>query len=136
MSKQDEIQKMIATRHGRNITAEDVVEAAKDADAYPQLNHYLWKESEATLAKEARLARAHRVLVVIRMPVGDGLTSRVLLHSRGVKGYRHITSITRDKDLAVSKLKELMDDIGRARGRLRAFRACIPDDLAAEIDEA
>lgn len=139
MSARDELQRIIeeAETKGSSITAPFVVEKAKDAEKYPALNKHLWQVPEADLAAEARLSRAHRLLITMRVTVADtGETTRMLVHTAGTPGYQPIGTVTKTPDLAMAKMRQLAEDIARARGRLRAFKAALPDDIATEIDEA
>ncbi len=138
MSARAEIKLMMetATAAGKTLTAPEVVAAAKDAAQWPALNQHLWQVAEADLAAEARLARAHRLLIAIVVTTGDGVTTRANLHVDGAPGYVALSTVLSTPNLAMSKLQELTADINRARGRLRAFRAALPDDLADEIDAA
>lgn len=135
MSIREEVEKLVEAAEG-NITAEHVVEQAKDKETFPALHKHLWEVSEADLAAEARISRAHRLLITVRVVTGEGETTRMLVHTRGVPGYRPLSSIVTNPDLAASKLTQLTEDIARARGRLRAFRAAIHEDIADAIDEA
>lgn len=138
MSKRDEIQKLTeeCQDKGINLTAPYVVEAARDAAAYPGLHQYLWAPSEAVLANEARLTRVHRLMISLNITIGDGITTRLLMHTQGIDGYAPYSSIVRNPDLAASKLLQLTEDIARARGRLRAFREVLPEDVSTGIDAA
>lgn len=138
MSMRDEIRTIADDyeKQGRNVTAEIVVEAANDAAKYPHLNEHLWQVPEADLVTEARIARAHRLLISIRVVSEEGATTRLLVHTPGTAGYRPITSIVGDVDLASIKLRQLTDDIARSRGRLRDFKAFVPSDIADAIDAA
>lgn len=139
MSIREELDLIVRDAEDKNIpvTAASVVERAKDAEAFPSLNKHLWQVPEADLANEARLTRAHRLLITLKVTIPDtGETTRMLVHTRGTPGYMPVTSVTRVPDLAAAKLRQLMDDIARARGRLRAFKAAIPDTVADEIDQA
>jgi len=123
-------------KQGRSVTAEIVVEAAKDAAKYPRLNEHLWQVAEADLANEARITRAHRLLISITIVSEEGATTRLLVHTPGTAGYRPLTSVVSSPDLASIKLRQLTDDIARSRGRLRDFKAFVPSDVADEIDAA
>ena len=138
MSKREEIDKLTAECGAKNLalTAPYMVEAARNAETYPNLHIYLWGPSEAILAAEARLTRAHRLLIAINVTIGDGVKTRHLMHIRGQDGYQPYTSVIRNPDLASLKLLQLTEDIARARGRLRAFREVLPEDVSAEIDTA
>lgn len=118
------------------LTAERVVEAAKDAERFPHLNAHLWKVAEADLAAEARLARAHKLIIRLTVTTEDGSNVRAFLHTRTEKGYRPAQAVGSNLNLAALKLQELTADIGRARQRLQAFRSIIRDDIADGIDEA
>ncbi len=120
----------------KTLTAEYLVKAAKDGNTYPMLYAHLWSPSEAKLAAEARLARAHRLLITITVTVGEGVKTRLYWHTKGTKGYAKYEKILASKDLAQVKLDQLIEDIARARGRLRVFRALLPDSVAEEIDAA
>lgn len=139
MSMREEIQSIIteAEDSGLSITAAAVVEKAKDAEQFPALNKHLWQVPEADLAQEARLTRAHRLLITMHVTIPEtGERTRMLVHTSGVPGYQPISAVARVPDLALAKMRQLADDIARARGRLRAFKAALPDDIATEIDEA
>ena len=138
MSRRLEIEKLTQEldAKGAGLTAPLMVEATKDADAYPELHKYLWGASEAVLAAEARLTRAHRLLIAINVTIGDGVKARQFMHIRGTTGYQPYGTIIRNPDLAAVKLRQLTEDIARARGRLRAFRDVLPETVSAEIDEA
>ena len=138
MSAREEIKMLMEQSDARNaaLSAAQVVEAAKDANLYPHLNKHLWQVPETDLAAEARLARAHRLLIAIRVVTGDGVTTRMFMHTRGVPGYQSSDKIAKSPDLAREKLAQLTDAIGQARARLRAFRAILPDDVGDEIDAA
>lgn len=136
MSTREEIQKIVAETEQQNITltAEHVVEQAKDAQQYPALHKHLWEVDEADLAAEARLMRAHRLLITVRVVTGEGETTRMLVHTRGVPGYQPLQSVVNNRDLAALKLQQLTADIARARGRLRSFKAAIPETVSDDID--
>ena len=138
MSKRDEINKLMdeCQQKGLNLTGPYMVEMARNAEAYPALHEYLWAPSEAALAAEARLTRAHRLLIAINVTIGDGVKTRHLMHIRGQSGYAPYGSVIRNPDLASLKLQQLTEDIARARGRLRAFREVLPGDVSTEIDQA
>lgn len=138
MSKRDEINKLAdeCAEKGIALTATYMVEQAKDEKKYPKLNEHLWQAKEAVLAQEARIARAHKLIMHLNVTTGDGITTRMFVHTQGVTGYQPLNSVVNNPDLAKAKLQELTADISRARGRLRGFRAALPDDLGAEIDEA
>ncbi len=138
MTTRAEVRQMMeaAIAADTRLTAEALVEAAKDAKAWPNLNRHLWQVPEAELATEARVARAHRLLITMTITSEDGITTRAYLHTQGNRGYTDLRTVLASPDLAVSKLMELRHDITRARARLNAFRAVIPEDVAAEIDTA
>jgi len=132
-----EIERLVSirTNSGKPVTALFVVESARDFVAYPKLNEHLWQVPEADLAAEARLQRAHRLLITMTITVADtGDTTRMLVHTPGSHGYQPIDVISRVPDVAVLKMRRLIEDIARARARLRAFRAAIPGDVADEIE--
>lgn len=134
MSTRDEIDTLIAEAGSNALTAETVVERAKDADKFPALYAHLWGVSEADLAQEARIGRAHKLLISIRIVSEEGTSTRLLMHTPGDRGYRPVNQVVQSLDLAQLKLRQLAADIGRARERLRAFRSFIPDAVADEID--
>ena len=138
MSARAEVQQLMeeSERTGASLTAPKVVEAAKDKDRFPRLHEYLWEVEEADLAQEARLARAHRLMISVVITTEAGVSTRLFVHTNGSEGYRSLDTVVNSKDLAAIKLQELTQDIGRARARLRAFRAALPDPVADEIDEA
>lgn len=133
MSARDEIQKLL-DESTTPLTAEVVVERAKNAEAFPTLHKHLWEPTESDLAMEARINRAHRLMIRISVTMGEGEVTRLLVHSRGVPGYQPLSFVAGSRDLAALKLQQLTADIARARGRLRAFRAAIPDQVSDEID--
>ena len=138
MSKRDEINKLMqqCEADGKSLTATMIVEAAKNETEYPALNKHLWQPSEALLAQEARITRAHRLLIQLNVTTGDGITTRMFVHTRGVPGYQALNSVVNRPDLALAKLRELTASIASARGRLRSFRAALPEPISDEIDEA
>lgn len=139
MSKRDEIEKLTQECQEKGLptlTAPYMVEAAQNAEAYPNLHAYLWAPSEAELAAEARLARAHRLMISLNITIGDGVITRLLMHTPGIGGYSPYSSVISNLDLAATKLRQLTEDIARARGRLRAFRSALPEDIGTEIDDA
>lgn len=138
MSKRDEIERLTeeCAARGQPLTAPFMVEAAQDAETYPSLHEYLWVPSEETLAAEARLTRAHRLLISINVTIGDGIKTRHMMHIRGHEGYRPHDTIITNPDLAAEKLRQLTEDIARARGRLRVFRDILPEAVSLEIDAA
>lgn len=122
---------------GSTVSAAGIVEAAKNAERFPALNKHLWQVSDATLATEARLQRAHRLLITMRVTVAEtGETTRMLVHTPGTSGYQPINNVVSIPDVALMKVRQLVEDIGRARARLRAFRAALPEEVVNEIDEA
>lgn len=118
------------------MTAERVVEAARNAKRFPLLNEHLWKVSQSDLAAEARLARAHKLIIRLTVTTDDGNNVRSFLHTRQEKGYRSIATVSGNTSLAAIKLQELTADIGRARQRLAAFRSVLPEAVADDIDGA
>ena len=134
----DEITKLAddATKRNATLTAEDLVEAARNARTYPLLNDVLWKVPEAELAAEARIARAHKLIIRCTVVTSEGSTVRAFLHTRNDKGYRPAEAIAGSTNLARIKLAELTADIGRARQRLASFKAIISSETADEIDDA
>lgn len=138
MSLRSDVAKLIELRNaaGEPMTASFVVESARDAAAYPDLNRHLWQVPEADLAAEARLQRAHRLLITMTVTVAEtGDTTRMMVHTPGSPGYQSIEYVAKTPDIVVAKLRQLGEEIGRARARLRAFRAAISADVAAEIDD-
>ncbi len=134
----DEVRKITAEYEADNkpLTAEAVVEAAKDARKYPALHEHLWQVSADVLVTEARVARAHRLLISVRIVTEEGDSVRLLTHTPGVAGYRATTHVVTQLDLASMKLRQLTDDIARSRMRLREFRTLVPTLIADGIDEA
>jgi hypothetical protein len=118
------------------MTAERVVESARNAERFPLLNEHLWKVPETELAAEARIARAHKLIIRLTVTTDDGNNVRSFLHTRSEKGYRPLGTVAGSVNLASIKLQELTADIGRARQRLNAFRSVLPETVADEIDEA
>lgn len=138
MNMRDEIKKLTEEFEASNkaITAETVVEAAKNVDLYPALYEHLWAVSESTLATEARVARAHRLLISVRVVTSEGDNVRLLTHMPGVPGYLPSARVVVSIDLASVKLRQLTDDVARSRARLREFRSLVPSAVADEIDAA
>ena len=137
MTIKSEIDTIIHETGGASITAPLLVERARDAERFPKLNKHLWQMPEADLAAEARLMRAHRLLITIHVTVPEGgERTRMLVHTVGTPGYQTLASVVAAPDLAMAKIRQLTEDIGRARARLRAFRAAIPEAIAEDIDEA
>lgn len=139
MNMRDEIRTIVdaSVTAGTPITAPLIVERAKNAKAFPALNAHLWKIPEAELAHEARVARARRLLITMHVTLPEsGEVTRLLVHTAGTPGYRSIDAVVKIPNLVLTKIRQLTDDIARARLRLRAFRAALPDDIAVEIDAA
>ena len=124
MSLRTELKRVSEQFEARNqpLTADALVNEAQAAEAYPSLHAHFWGVSEAALAHEARLARAHRLIISIRVIVGDAPATRLLIHTQGETGYRTIDHVVKTFDLAAMKLRELQADIVRARARLRGLR--------------
>jgi len=137
MSARLEIKRMMdeSEAAGTSLTAPVVVEKAKNAEVWPALHKHLWSVPEADLASEARLARAHRLMISIEVTTEEGILTRMLLHTEGTPGYQSLDTIKGNKNLAALKLQELTQDISRSRAKLRAFKAALPSDLVDEIDE-
>lgn len=136
MSMRDEI-KQLSTEYearGATLTADDVVRSAQDADKYPGLHDHLWGVSETILAHEARLARAHKLIISIRVVQEEGVESRLYIHTPGIAGYQPLKKVLATPDLAVARLQQLSADVGRARQRLREFRMLLPGEVADAID--
>lgn len=121
--------------NGDSIKAEAVVEMAKNAEKFPALHKHLWEVPEEQLAAEARLQRAHKLLISIRVVTSDGHVTRMMVHTNSIEGYRPLTDVIASRDLAAEKLKQFSDDIGRARTRLHAFRSALNEDLVSELDD-
>lgn len=138
MNMREEIRTLTADHEADNkpVTAESVVEAAKDAAKYPALHEHLWAVSVETLATEARVARAHRLLISVRIVTEDGDSVRLLTHVPGMVGYQPSSRVASNVDLAAMKLAQLTIDIARSRARLREFKALLPAVIADEIDES
>lgn len=138
MSMREELEMIIneAETAGLPVSARTLVERARDTTLYPALNKHLWQVDEADLAAEARLQRAHRLLITLHITIPEtGESTRMLVHTRGTPGYQPIESLARIPDLALAKVQQLTEDIGRARARLRAFRAYLPEELFDSLDE-
>lgn len=118
----------------RPLTADEVVEAAKDENKYPLLHDHLWKTSEETLLKEARRQRAHVLIVQLRIVSQDGDRIRLFAHARGTPGYIRTEEMAANVDLAPIKLNQLAKDLRAARERFSAFRRMIDPDVAGEIE--
>lgn len=118
---------------GKAITAEEVVEIARDAAGFPALNAHLWQVPVSILANEARIQRAHKLLITVQVTEA-GQSTRMLLHVPGTPGYQHFRQVARSPDLAVIKLRQLREDIDRSRARLNEFKAILPDDVALDIE--
>lgn len=138
MSRKSEIDQLSLEAEMADVplTAERVVEAAQDAVLFPELHAFLWKPTEADLASEARIQRAHRLLIQIRIVTDEGVTTRMLMHTNEELGYRPTSSVVTINNLRIAKMRELALDVSRARGRLAAFRSMIPPVIADEIDAA
>lgn len=135
MSRKSELDKIIE-EHGGSITAEQVVQAARNKADYPELHAHLWEVPERDLADEARVARAHKLIISLRVVTEAGTNTRMMVHTLGSKGYKPATEVAANVRLADVKLKQLAADIGRARERLRGFRSMLSNDVADEIDDA
>lgn len=139
MSVRDEINTIINETNNPDavVTAAMIVERARDVEKFPSLNKHLWQVPEADLAAEARLTRAHRLLITMKVTVAEtGEATRMLVHTPGTPGYRTMESVSRTPDLAVMKLRQLLDDVARARNRARVFKAALSESVGAEIEEA
>lgn len=134
MTRRNEIDQLIAASKTGVITAEEVVDAARNSKKFPELHKYLWEPSEAELAHEARLGRAHKLLISIRVVTEDATTTRMLVHTNGTRGYQAVETVIATPSLASIKLKQLVADIGRARERLATFRSILPPETAEELD--
>lgn len=122
---------------GGVVTAQIVVERAKNVEKFPSLHAHLWETPEADLAQEARIGRAHRLLITIKVTIPEtGESTRMMVHTRGMTGYSSLEAVAKQPDVAKLKLQQLVADIARARARLNGFRYALPDELADEIDEA
>lgn len=135
MSRKSELDKIIE-EHGGSITAEQVVQAARNKADYPELHAHLWEVPEKELADEARVARAHKLIISLRVVTEVGTTTRMMVHTIGTKGYQPAQAVAANIDLAAMKLKQLAADVGRARERLRGFKSMLADDVADDIDKA
>lgn len=137
MSMRKEMQLIVEERAatGATITAEYVLSKAKDAETYPKLNEHLWQVPDADLVAEARIARAQRILVTMRITIAEtGEVTRMLVHTPGTPGYHAMSNVVRIPDVARAKMQQLAEDIARARARLRAFRAALPEEFSSEVD--
>ena len=135
MSRKSELDKIIEG-NGGSITAEQVVQAARNKELYPELHAHLWEVPERELAEEARVARAHKLIIALRVVTEVGTTTRMMVHTIGTKGYQPAQAVAANVDLASMKLRQLAADVGRARERLRGFKAMLADDVADDIDKA
>lgn len=139
MTLQNEMRLLVEEieKEGEAVAASLVVDRAKDSAKWPLLHKHFWEISEADLAQEAREARAHRLLIMLRVTIAEtGGTTRLMVHTRGQPGYASLPSVVSRPDLVALKLQQLREDIARARARLTAFRSALPDELADEIDAA
>ena len=139
MTRQTEIEKIIALYHqkNKNITAEDLVLEAKSSTKYPKLWEYLWGVPEGELAQEARLARAHRLLIITKTYDEDsGQVTKLVLHTGKERGYRHYQDVVHDADLALTYLKGLSADVDRCIQQFNSFKKLLPNDVALEIEDA
>lgn len=136
MSMRNEIRELADhyEQQQKALTAEMVVEASKDAERFPHLNKHIWQEAEDTLLKEARIARAHKLLISVKITTEEGTTTRLMVHTPGLVGYRSYTHVATTFDLASVKLRQLIDDVSRARARLKEFRAVVPSEVIDDID--
>lgn len=121
---------------GKTLGAADVVEAARDAKAYPALHEKIWNRDTEELAMERRLQIAHQILISITITTVTGVTTRSIIHTAAEPGYRSIQSVAKTFDLASIKLQQLIDDIRRAKSRLSAFRSMLDPDVADQLDDA
>lgn len=136
MTTKTEIDALVKANGGEPLTAEQLVEAARNKDEFPALYAHLWNVPERELAAEARLARAHKLIIALRVVTSDGTTTRMMVHTLGTKGYQPVEAVAGNLDLAAIKLRMLTADIGRARARLSSFRSVLADDVSDEIDGA
>ncbi len=138
MTLRNELKRASEQFEARNqaLTADALVQLARDqAVEFPTLHAHFWEVAESALAHEARLARAHRLIISIRVIIGDATETRMLVHTPGTAGYRPIEDVVRTYDLAALRLRELQADISRARSRLREFQSLLPDAVALQIEE-
>lgn len=137
MSIRSEMQLIVEERAatGATITAEYILEQARDATKYPKLNEHLWQAPEEDLIAEARIARVHRILLTMKVTVAEtGDVTRLLVHTPGTPGYHAMQNVINIPDIARAKIQQLSEDIARARARLRSFRAALPGDLSSVVD--
>lgn len=138
MTLRNELKRASEQFEARNqpLTADALVKLAQDrAEEFPTLHSHFWGVSETVLAHEARLARAHRLIISIRVIVGEATETRMLVHTPGTPGYRPIENVVKTFDLAALRLRELQADIARARARLKEFQSLIPDEVALQIED-
>jgi hypothetical protein len=112
---------------GKTLLAEDVVKWAKSKKDYPDLYEHLWGESEDVLLAEARLSRAHRLIISIKTTVEPGRETRVYVHTKSEPGYYSKEQVESDPNLVEIHMQRLRDDIWKV---LQKYRAC-----AAFLDE-
>lgn len=137
MSIRDEVRRIVESKSaGSMLLADDLVREAKDAQAYPKLHEHLWGVSETVLAHEARISRAHRLLISVRIVTEEGDNTRLLVHTPGIAGYQPAARVLSNPDLAALKLRQLAADVARSRGRLNEFKQMLPSDVAEAIDKS
>ena len=121
-------------KDGKLLQAEDVFEASKDAKSYPRMHEYIWGKSQAELARERQIQLCHQLIISIKISTVHHLPQRVFVHNRSIQGYRPIERVVSSYDLASQQLEKLADDVDRARQRLSAFKAMLPDEVADAIE--
>jgi hypothetical protein len=136
MTIRSEIELLTKESKGKSLEAKVVVEKARTDKRLPALNKHLWGLSEADLAMEARLARAHRLIIRLNIVTVQGVSTRMLIHTNGTRGYQPTETVAQTPNLAIAKLLQLRGDIRRARDRLHNFSMILDPDVAASIDAA
>lgn len=138
MSISDEVRQLAEayTKSGRTLFAEDIVYESENKEKWPSLHAHLWGVSEAKLAQEARISRAHRLLIKIKITTETGHRTRYFVHTPGNPGYAPVERVVSDFDLAAVKLRQLGEDIKRAHARFADFKSALPAAVAIHIDES
>lgn len=125
-----------AMDNGESLTAEAMVQAARDKRAYPQLNAHLWGPSEKQLAMEARINRATKLIISIKVTVEPGYTTRSIIHVKDNPGYYSKQVVEANPNLAEIHLQRVRDDIMRAILRYQAVATFLDPEITGPLGEA
>lgn len=120
-------------KRGETLTARAVVEAARDAKQYPKLHDHIWQADDETLLDEARLTRAHQVIMRIRVEVIDGGKVRGMIHIQGTPGYQSTAHVVSNFDLAAAKAREYLHRLRSDQQRFDVFFQMMSPKFATRV---